>query len=953
MKETLRFAFLTLAATAALAASAQLRRPQVRSQSAAPVSEKANSEARASAAGKDADEQTSDIYIPEGTDLDIAFKIYGQLVGKTVLRDPSTPDAKIKLVSLPGQKLTKEDQIAALEAAFEMNGIHMEPYGEGDDESKKFVRALPRDKARGEAIPLLIEEDAPIPDSSRVYSAMITFKNIPIDEAKTVMEGLKSPKGLLLVYERIGKILVTDTGLNINSMRKVAREIDVATPINENVFVRQIKNASATEIMEAIQKIVEESQKELEKMSKSAAQGTTVNNRPAAPSPTLLRRPGQPAQPAAPQNVESMVASVSDADRGMIRGKVIITPDERSNKLIFITSKTNMDFFDKVIEELDVETTPEVEVKVVRLNYADAEDVSDMINDLIGNSSSSKSSTSKNPNQNARNGHSSNITRSTPGAAAPQRQSVNQRSGEAKTGELSKDNCTVLADKRINGLVVMCNKDVWPAVKEIIERMDVKLSQVLIETAIVEVTLGDDIQTGVDWVQRGRERKSERDVDRDGNQRYYLTRTSTSASGDPITSLTDTRMTHAEFDASGLSDLGYAISDLAAWTTKLNRNAIVNNGNYALGGGGGTAASTLASLVSAGFGVATNGASPIGAGINYLLKSDKLNIAAVIQASKSDSHTKYVASPIVMTVDNKEATIEATQMRYLLKGYTYSGSTYNGTTVPDYEQKEIGLTIKVTPKINPNGTVMLTVEEEYSQVGENQAIQANVGGDTTSTVSVPTTVTRKMSADISLDNMQTVVLGGLTEKSISESETGIPILKDIPWIGKWLFGSTSYTEGRKELLVFMTPYVLDDAESAQAEALRRKNAMSDVRPWDDGGWSASQLADPVAKKEILRRLKEEAKKRDEDRETKLAIEKWKLDRAKALEKMTAEERKFWIEQHRDELEDEDKDAFDERVEGYTQEDLKELAKSIREEKLGKAGEEIKADDANARKKEEE
>ena len=51
--------------------------------------------------------------------------------------------------------------------------------------------------------------------------------------------------------------------------------------------------------------------------------------------------------------------------------------------------------------------------------------------------------------------------------------------------------------------------------------------------------------------------------------------------------------------------------------------------------------------------------------------------------------------------------------------------------------------------------------------------------------------------------------------------------------------------------------------------------------------------------------------------------------------------------------DEDRDAFDERVEGYTQEDLKDLAKSIREEKLGKAGEEIKADDANARKKEEE
>ena len=228
---------------------------------------------------------------------------------------------------------------------------------------------------------------------------------------------------------------------------------------------------------------------------------------------------------------------------------------------------------------------------------------------------------------------------------------------------------------------------------------------------------------------------------------------------------------------------------------------------------------------------------PIGAGVNYFLKSDKLNLAAIIQASKTDNRAKYIASPIVMTVDNKEATIDATENRQFLTGWTSVSGSYAGSSMPspNYSAKDIGIKIKVTPKINPNGTVMLTVEEEYSRFVEGgQSMLQPVGASYTS-VNVDLAVERKMSADVRLENMQTVVFGGLTETSTAEGETGIPILKDIPWIGKWLFGSVSQSESRKELLVFMTPYVLDSEESAQLEALRRKKALSDPNPWEDHG----------------------------------------------------------------------------------------------------------------------
>jgi type II secretory pathway component GspD/PulD (secretin) len=175
-----------------------------------------------------------------------------------------------------------------------------------------------------------------------------------------------------------------------------------------------------------------------------------------------------------------------------------------------------------------------------------------------------------------------------------------------------------------------------------------------------------------------------------------------------------------------------------------------------------------------------------------------------------------------MTVDNKEATIEATQSRKFYSGST-STSGYgssNPTVTYNYTDKDIGIKIKVTPKINPNGTVMLEIEEEYSQLGAGQDVLVSGSNGTPNHETIDTSLTRKMSADILLENMQTVVLGGLTETYTSNSETGIPILKDIPWIGKWLFGSVSQHEDRKELLVFMTPYVLDEGDAAQAEALR-------------------------------------------------------------------------------------------------------------------------------------
>ena len=906
--------------------------------------------------------------------IDLVFETYSRMVGKTILKDPQVPAATITLKSEAGQKLTEAEQIEAIEVVLEMNGVHLEPYGE------KFIRALPRKDARKEGIPLYmgvdqLEQDVEagkIPEG-KVVSLMIEFKNIATEEAQKALEGFKSNNGILLVFERTNTILATDTYQNIKRMQEIARAIDIASPVTEVVEYIQIKYANANEVKQVIDSIVQESMKDQEKNGKAPQNQNTQqnNNSPFNRPPlggNLLRRPGQQNnQPAAPVNNQSLVMTVSDADRGMIRGKVVTIADERSNKILLITNASNMKFFKQVIEALDVETTPDTVVKVYRLKYAEAEDVSDMINDLIGNSTSSKSSGKSNQNQNAAKGQSGSVTRNTtqPTAKKP----ANQRAGDVKAGELNKDNTTVLADKRINGIVVMTDKELVPTIEQIIESMDIKLSQVLIETMIIEVTLGDDLSAGIDWIQKGRQnvrtaatqgytvgtdgkltpqnlfyrQRTTEVTDKNGN-----TRTSTSilsdllpksaASADGIISTSNYTA-----DDGTVTKITDSLSDVVGTVASVDRSGLMNNWfgatSAGIGGGANGGVQAFQSL-----GEATN---VLGKAFSFIFNSDELGLQAIFQASKTDSHSKYIASPIVMTLDNKEAIIEATTKQQFLTGWQAVSSSYAGSGLPSptYSAEEIGIKIKATPKINPNGTVMLTVEEEYSQVSGKQTMLTPVGSSYTETsVDVPST--RKMSSDVILENNQTVVFGGLTQKFSMESEKGIPILKDIPLIGKWLFGSVEQTESRTELLVFMTPYVLDDAQAAQAEAIRRKKAMSDARAWEDNGWSLSEVADPVAKKEQMRRIKEEWKKQDEERKTRLAIEKAKVDRAKELQKMSKQERELWLKMHKDELDDEKQDELEEKMlDPKSQEELKKLAAEIRAKKLGEAEKDLKKAEA--------
>ena len=773
---------------------------------------------------------------------DLFIQLYGMVTEKTMLVGPDVPKATISLRSQ--SDLTREEYLQAIETVLTMHGISFIPNGD------KLIQVVPGKDLRTKGVPT--DFKAPpggrYPEEGKRVSRVFTLKAILFDEAQKVIETLKSADGTIQSLDRKNAVLVTDTQENVNRICELLEYIDVPMEVKEEVYVRPIKHAVAADIKTQMEAVVAESQGNTQQKQTSAGQP----NRSGAPGISAPRTsiPGVNRPPAANPIVPAALDTLSsDANRGMIRGKVQILADERSNQLIIITRPENMTFFDKIIKVLDIETAPDVRVKIIRLKYASCEGldgdrgVVDILNELIGGTSSSSSRSSStgrsgsssnrstSRNSTSRSGTSSSSrssstsyntststgNRSTSGNYAPDPDYLAQASARPqppssssskKVGELSNENITILADPRINAVIIMAPPTDMAVLEDIVAQLDVQLAQVLIETVVLQVELTKEISTGIDWIHQ------------------------------------TTHKNHVTLGGIG------------------------GGGSQQFPVGDGNGAVSYETF----FNAATNALLNAVPGAKYMAVFDNLNLNAIISASKSDNRTKVLSSPIIQTLDNKEATIESTQMRYLYKGVRYSGNYNYGQEVPDYEQRDIGLSITVTPRINPDGTVVLTVDERFETIGANQ----QVGDD-----SYPTVNTRSMVADVSVRNGQTVVLGGLVDSTIKKERVGIPILMDIPFIGQYLFGRTVDAEDRKELVVFMTPYVFKNNEEAFEKAKSLKDYLN-VPGVLTKDWSQSEIADPVTKKRLLERERIKEAQREDEQEAEEALEKLRIEKLKRL-----------------------------------------------------------------------
>jgi general secretion pathway protein D len=190
-------------------------------------------------------------------------------------------------------------------------------------------------------------------------------------------------------------------------------------------------------------------------------------------------------------------------------------------------------------------------------------------------------------------------------------------------------------------------------------------------------------------------------------------------------------------------------------------------------------------------------------GFSYLY-SNGTNIKVILDALQTLTHIEVVSSPQVMVLNNQPATLQVGNRVPIVTQQAQQTTSDTAPIINSIEYEDTGVILKVTPRVNRGGMVMMDISQEVSQVADTSA----------SPVPSPTIQERKINSSVAVQDGETVVLGGLISDSRSSSKNGIPILQSIPVLGN-LFRDTGYGNDRTELLVLITPHVVDDTQKAR------------------------------------------------------------------------------------------------------------------------------------------
>ncbi len=240
---------------------------------------------------------------------------------------------------------------------------------------------------------------------------------------------------------------------------------------------------------------------------------------------------------------------------------------------------------------------------------------------------------------------------------------------------------------------------------------------------------------------------------------------------------------------------------------------------------------------------AVQGQINVGSGLNIGLLSvvnGVTSLAAIAKVLQSQSETNIISTPNLITMDNEEAKIVVGENVPFITGqFTNTGNGATTNPFQTIERKDVGITLRIKPQVGEGGAVRMTIFQEQSSVKETTAAGTTNAGPSTTKRSIENTVT--------VDDGAILVLGGLIEDRFVTNKSKVPLLGDLPFIGA-LFRSESRERRRTNLMVFLRPVVLRDAESANRFSLDR---YEQIRNEQKGAQPAPSVMMPINESPVL------------------------------------------------------------------------------------------------------
>ncbi|MDQ8186100.1 secretin N-terminal domain-containing protein [Pelagicoccus sp. SDUM812002] len=346
----------------------------------------------------------------------------------------------------------------------------------------------------------------------------------------------------------------------------------------------------------------------------------------------------------------------------------------------------------------------------------------------------------------------------------------------------------VQVDTRSNALIVSERASRMDSIRAVVERLDKPTQQVFIETRFIEVTDTDVKNIGVNWSSLRNYGVGVGEINKQWGSSFDRDRvTSGNSDQSNETNLGDIAFSRGDAEMSGMGvNRGRLVDNISGQTlidsTSVGESTLITH-----------AVNNLYSLVD------TKGMTRSASAV---FTADQFGF--VLSALKEQGGSKLVSNPTVVTLNNQEATINVGE-EFPIPNYQYNEET-GGFEVSNFEYKQIGVNLKVTPSVNNAGLINLKVVPEVS----SRTGIVNFGG--ASGASIPLISTRRTETQIALKDGFTMGIGGLMESSNNSDDSHVPLLGKVPGLGR-LFKHESKTETKRNLLIFITAKILPSEEA--------------------------------------------------------------------------------------------------------------------------------------------
>ncbi|WP_397574438.1 type II secretion system secretin GspD [Sphingorhabdus sp.] len=544
--------------------------------------------------------------------------------------------------------------------------------------------------------------------SSQFVTEVFRLRSIDATSAVETLRPLISREGSLTANKNANSLVVADYADNIGRIRDLLRQIDRDSAATQIVA---LDNAGAREIATALQAL--------------AGQGGGEGARP----------------------------------------PVSIAAIDSSNAIALRGDPTSVARFAAMAKELDARAQSGAEIRVYRLEHANAATLLETVQSLIGGQSGSSVSSNAPPVAAPAAGG---------GAAPVAAPIVASSSGAGPNGIGGRGPVVVTRYEGTNALIIAANPEMQRTLGELIRQLDTRPEQVLVEAIVVEIGNEAAKKLGVQFLVGGKDAP-------------FAATNYANASPNILT-------------------IAGAIGaeELTRTTTTVNGNTTTTATNSALGDSLQEAAAASILSATGGFG---GFAMDIGKNAVF---------GTIINAIAADTESNLLATPHIVTLNNQKAKFLVGQEVPVSSGEQLSANFENAFRT--VQRQEVGIKLEVTPQVNAQGDVKLFLKQEVS----------SVAGPVSSRSSDLILNKREFETTLTVGDGQLLAIGGLLNDDERRTIERIPLLSDIPLIGE-LFKSRSRSRSKTNLMVFIRPTILRSREDGDRLTARRYDYVRDMQ----------------------------------------------------------------------------------------------------------------------------